>query len=123
MADGKVFSKETKKFLVDAADAALKLPFYAEPFDGPFISWVINWIDAQGDKVIPDTLDPALNQVVMLCAEKKWDEASEVVGTTINELVDIPGLPEEVEQQIFVDAMKLIVRLVQVWVKGKKENS
>ena len=32
---------EGKYQLVEKADAALKLPFYLEPFDGPAIAWLV----------------------------------------------------------------------------------
>jgi hypothetical protein len=121
--DGKVFSKENKDFVVKACDEAVKLPFYAEPFDGIVFTFLLNWIDKNADKLIPDTLDEAINKVVDAVEVKDWNTASEEAGTAINLLIDIPLFDEQTEQRVFVDALKMIIGLIQTWIANKKKES
>jgi hypothetical protein len=120
--DGKVFSKENKKFLVDVADKAVKLPWYAEAFDGPGFTAVINWVDKNGDKVIPDTLDVAINEIVDAAEVKDWALAEEKAATALNLVINIPLLEEEQEQQVLVDAVRLVIQIVRSWIASKKKK-
>ncbi|WP_159521763.1 hypothetical protein [Sunxiuqinia indica] len=118
--DGKVFTPETKKLIAKAGDDMIKLPFYAEPFDGPALKIVLNFLDEKADKFIPDDIDPLLNQSINMAFEGNYSEASELAGTALNKVIDIPLLEEDTEQVMFVDGVRFIIRLVKNWIEKKK---
>jgi len=121
MSDGKVFSQETKKLIVKAADDAIKLPFYAEPFDGPAIKVLVNFIDSKADKYVPDNIDPLINAGITAGIKGDLDLASLHIGQAINQVVDIPLLEEDTEQKMFVDGVRLILRILDTWIQKKKD--
>lgn len=118
--DGKVFSKETKDLIVKVADDVVKLPALIEPFDSMAFSILVNFIDKQGDKVIPDKFDGLINVTVALALNKQYEEAAAEAGSALDALIDIPYLDDEVEKLLFVDGAKFLVRLLQNWIEKKK---
>lgn len=118
--NGKVFSEETKDLIVKVGDEALKLPFYAEPFDGMAIGFLVNFVDEKLDKVVPDQFDEAINVSINAALMGNYEEASLNIATAINILIDIPYIEEEVEQEVLVAATNLILRLIKSWIEGKK---
>jgi hypothetical protein len=121
--DGKVFQKETKSKIVKMIDDAVKLPFWAEPFDGAAARAIVNYIDSQGDKHIPDTFDSAIDNAVNLALDGNYEEAAAKAGAVIDENLDIKYLPDDVEALLFVDGARFIVRFVQNWIEKKKKDS
>ena len=87
MSDGKIFSKETKELIVSVGDDMIKLPFYAEPFDGPALRVLINFIDTKADKFIPDAIDEYINSGISLALNNNFDEASVQIGTALNKII------------------------------------
>jgi len=118
--DGKVFSQETKDLIVKVADDVVKLPGWAEPFDGMAFKILVNFIDKQGDKVIPDKFDELINMAVALALNKQYEEAAAEAGAALDALVDIPYLDDDVEKLVFIDGAKFLVRLIQNWIEKKK---
>jgi len=118
--DGKVFTKETKDLIVKVGDDIIKLPFYAEPLDGPALRILINFIDTKADKFIPDNIDPIINSAITLALNGELDGASIEIGTAINLVVDIPLLDEDHEQKLFVDGTSFILSLINNWIQNKK---
>ena len=120
--DGKVFQKETKKKIVKMIDDSIKLPFYAEPFDGPAAKALVNFIDTQGDKHIPDEFDTAIDNAANLALDGKYEEAAAAAGKIVDENLDIKYIPDDMEALLFVDGARFIVRFVQNWIEKKKND-
>lgn len=118
--NGKVFSAETKKQIARAVDDLIKLPFYAEPFDGPAIKIILNFLDEKADKFIPDEIDPLLNEAITLAFAGNFAEASNLAGTALNKVIDVPLLEEDTEQVMFVDGVRFIIRVVKNWIEKKQ---
>lgn len=119
--DGKFFTKETKNLLVKVGDDIVKLPFWAEPFDGPAFRWFINFLDAKADKFIPDTIDPLVNAAIIAAFNGNFDLASEKIGSALNQVIDIPLLDEDTEQTMFVDGVRFVLRIVNDWISKLKK--
>lgn len=119
--NGQFFTPETKDLIVKVGDEAVKLPFWAEPFDGLAIRWVVNFVDVKADKFIPDSIDTFINEAIQAGFNGDWDKASEIIGTTVNTLVNIPLLDEDAEQSLIVNLLKVLTDLIRVWIKGNKE--
>lgn len=120
--DGKVFQEETKVAIVKMIDDAVKLPFWAEPFDGIAAKGLVNFIDKEGDKYIPDKFDPVINETVNLAIAGKYEDAAAKAGEALDAAIDIPYAPDEIEALLFVDGAKFIVRFIQNWIEKKKAN-
>jgi len=120
--DGKVLTDETKDLIVKVGDDVIKLPFWAEPFDGPALKWLITYVDKQGDKIIPDDIDPLINSAIKAGLEGDWDVAEVQIATALNKLVDIPLLDEDAEQSLLVNATKVIVDVIRMWIQKSKEK-
>ncbi len=118
MSDGKVLSKETKRFLAEVFDDLVNSGI-AEIFDGTLILIALNVIDKQADKIIPDTMDAQLNEIALLCGEKKWKEAAEKAAIMADEKIDVPFLDDEMERKAFIAVADAIVSLVQLWISKK----
>ena len=121
MSDGKVFTKETKDKIVQVGDDMIKLPFYAEPFDGTALRILINFIDSKADKFIPDNIDSLLNDGINAAFNKDFDEASEKIGTALNLVINIPLIEENNEQTMFVDGVRFVIRMIQNWISNKSK--
>ena len=120
--DGQVLSSGNKKWIANKIDELIVLPWYAEPLDGPAIKVLIDWIDKKGDKIIPDKFDVNINQVVIFCAEKQWEQAAAVLGSTIADLIEIKSIPSEVWQKAVIDTTIAITSIVAAWVDSKKKE-
>ena len=120
--DGRVLTDETKDLIVKVGDQAIKLPFWAEPFDGPVLNWLVNYVDKKGDKVIPDDIDPLINSAIKAGLGGDWDVAEVQIATAFNKLVDIPLLDEDAEQSLLKNATKVIVDVIKMWIEKSKEK-
>lgn len=118
--NGKVLTKETKVQIVKVLDDAIKLPFYIEPFDAIALNTLLNLVDRYADKVVPDELDANLNAAIQLALGGEEEKAIEMVVSIANALVDIPLLDEDTEQEIGINAMKLIISFVKDWITKRR---
>lgn len=121
MADGKVLSDSTRKFLANVLDDLIHAGI-AEVVDGMMITIVLNIIDKQADKFIPDAIDSRLDEIALLCGEKKWVEAAEKAAILADEKIDVPYLDDEMERKAFVSVATTIVSLVELWISKKKKE-
>ena len=123
--NGQVLSPANKKWIVEKVDEVVVLPWYVEPIDGTAISLLIDWLDKKGDKIIPDKFDTNINQIVIFCTEKQWNQAAAVLGSTIAELVQVKEIPSDVWQKAVIDTTIAITSIVAAWVdsKLKKEET
>ena len=120
--DGKVFSKETKDLVVSVIDDVVKVPVWAEPFDGIAFRVIINFIDKEGDKIIPDTFDANINAIIQKALSGGYEEAAAIAGEALDDLIDVPYLEDEIEKLVFVDGARFVVRLIQNWIEKKKSG-
>jgi len=119
--DGKVFKKETKKRLANFVDDQIDAGWF-EPVDGLVARGLVDFVDKKGDKFIPDEFDEKIDECVLLCIDGKFEEAAGKAGETIDTLVDLKWLDDDVEALVFVDGSKFIVRLLQNWIEQKKNE-
>jgi len=118
--DGKFLSSETKNLLAQMGDDLVKLPIWVEPFDKMGFSAVINLVDKQADKYIPDNLDKPINEAITEAFNGNYDGASSKIGTALNVVIDIPLLNEDSEQVLFVSGVTFLVSLIKTWIEKKK---
>ena len=124
MADGQVFTPETKELIVDAAFDGLKpkVPFWLRPFLKPALKALLNFLDKQGDKIIPDKVDKLINLAIKLVIEGDYDGASYHAAEALNIVVDLPLIDEDTEHNMFRDAVRLIIRIIQDWIEKKRNQ-
>lgn len=118
--DGKFFSEETKDLIVSVGDDLIKGNAIVEMADGPALRIVVNYLDKLGDKHVPDNFDQPINDCIGLAMSGNFEEAAQMIGETIDKIVDIPKVNEELEKLLFVDGFKFIARSIQVWIEKKK---
>ena len=119
MADGKVLSKSTIKFLSKVGADLIKAGI-AEPVDGVAITILLNILNKQADKFVPDSMDSQINEIAVLCGEKKWDEAAEKAAILADQYIDVPFLDDEMERKAFISVANAIVSLIELWINKKK---
>ncbi len=122
MSDGKVFTEETKELLIKTAVEGIKVPFWAKPFLKPALRATLSFIEPKADKVVPDKIDPLINNAITATIEGDYDRASNQAAVALNMVVDIPLVGEVTEHQMFQDAVRLIIRVIQNWIEKKKRN-
>ena len=82
---------------------------------------MVNFVDKKGDKIIPDEIDPLINSSIQAGLSGDWETAEVQVGTALNKIIDIPLLGEDTEQSLIVNALKVIVDLIRVWITNSKK--
>lgn len=120
MSDGKFFTQETKDLLKKAGDDALKLPFWAEPFDGPAFGIIINIVDKNADKVVPDEYDAGINSAIQNAFAGNFEVAEAEAATILNKVIDLPYLEEDTEYMVFVNGLGFLVSIIKQWIEKKK---
>ena len=120
--DGKVLSIANRDWVIKKLDEVIRLPFWAEPFDGIGIGFLIDFIDLKGDKIIPDSFDDEINQIIILCADGQYESASRILAATIAELTQLRQIPSEVWNNAIINTTVAITSLIQAWVENKKQG-
>jgi hypothetical protein len=121
MTDGIIFTKKTKDLIIKTAYSGIKVPFWLKPFIKPGIRIALNFIEKQGDKIIPDNIDGLINGAITETINGNYDKASEYAGTALNIVIDIPLMNEQTEQTMFTDGIRLIIRIIQNWIEKKRK--
>lgn len=117
--NGKFFSEETKDMIVKVGDDLIKGNAIVEMADGPALRIVVNYLDKIGDKYVPDNFDTPINEAITAALNGQFEEAAGQIGITIDAIVDIPKVDDELEKLLFVDGLKFIARSIQVWIEKK----
>lgn len=119
--DGKFFTNETKDLIVEVLDE-LKNWGILEPVEKPIYRIGLNQVDMYADKVVPDEYDAKINEVVRLALDNQFEEAAELAGEIIDDLVNLENVNDEIEKLVFVDGLKFFVRQIQLYIQKKREQ-
>lgn len=115
-----VLTQATKDLIVKTVASEVKVPFWVKPFLKPVTRIAINFLDDKGSKVIPDNVDPLINEAITAGVNGDFDKASESAATALNIVIDIPLLNEDHEQEMFVGGVKFLIQVIQSWIAKKK---
>jgi len=122
MSDGKVWSDSTSGLLVDIVSEAIKprIGFLVRGLVKPAVKIVIKVSNQYLSKVVPDSIDGYVNDAIVFGHNGEWDAAAEAIGEAGDVLVDIPGVDDDHEKQLFVSIAQAIVNGVKTWIETKK---
>lgn len=115
-----VLTQATKDLIVKTVANEVKVPFWVKPFLKPVTRIAVNFLDSKGSKVIPDEVDPMINNAITAGINGDFDKASESAATALNIVIDIPLLDEDHEQEMFVGGIRFLIQVVQAWIDKKK---
>jgi len=120
MSDGIFLTKETKKFLSDVLCDTIKLKGIFKLIKRQIVNIALNLIDKYGDRYIPDRFDVKINEVAMLCGEKMWTEAAEIVGNVASGEIKIKG-DQSIKTRWFVNGAMFFASWIENWIEEKKK--
>lgn len=124
-----LFSKKAESGFGKFIDNIIKLPGWAEPFDGFLATQLIKFIDSKYGVLIPDTyavLFAGVNK-----AFENYDDTGvfevvdliviEDVVSVINTLVDIPSLTEDEEAILFSGVLTGVFQVIKNYLSKPKQ--
>jgi len=118
--DEKLLSDDTKKILVDFIyeKAKNKLPKWAKLFGilKAGIRFLVNYLDTQGDKVIPDKIDIYINEAIVKFNMGETEAAIAAIANAENILIDLPNLDEKQEYGVWYANTYALVLNIKAWV-------
>lgn len=125
-----LFSKKAESGFGKFIDNIIKLPGWAEPFDGFLATQLLKFIDSKYGALIPDTyavLFAGVNK-----AFENYDDtgvfevvdliAIEDVVSVINTLVDIPSLTEDEEAILFSGILTGVFQVIKNYLLKAKST-
>lgn len=120
--DKQVWSESTTKLLVGVVTDAIKpkVNLFIRGLIKPAVKIGVEMSNKYLAKVIPDSVDGYVNDAIIKANDGDWDSAAEYIGLAGDELVDIPGVDDDHEKQLFVSIAKAIVNGVKSWIENKK---
>ena len=123
-----LWTKKAEKGFGQFIDDKLKLPFWAEPFDGLLASQAIGWLDGNYSSKMPESVKPVyvkIGQVFEQYSTDKGIKIEDLLGIEelamfINSLVDIPGMTEEDEGILFQAILQGLFSVIKKFIENKK---
>ena len=120
------FNKDQEKALAKLLDDALKFKGIMEFVDGYFAKAFVRLVDdnlAQKQLIDRFNIEQSVVDKVGAVADsvvaKDWDKATEQGAEVLNEIIDIPGLSEDAEGEMFEGALKMIHGAIKLKREGK----
>ena len=115
-----ILKKELRKALAQKIDDIIKLPALVEPFDGLVLNVCFNHLDENyGDKV-PKRFVDDIQRAVECFINDDWDGLLAVIPNVLNDIVDIPGLNEDLEGQFMAINIKALFEFIKFYAEKKK---
>ena len=119
MSDGKVWTKQTKKFLSDVLCEEIEFKGFLKLIKRQIVNTALNLVDKYGDKYIPDRFDPQINEIAVLCGNGEWLKAAEITGKVADGEINIPG-DKGTKTKMIVNGFMFIASIVLHWIEKKK---
>ena len=122
--DGKLFNNKVSDLFVELIFDQIKnkLPWYLKKIAKVLLGIAMGFVNKYGDKVIPDSIDPYLNEAAEKFKVGEIDAAVAALTNAENILVDIPELNETEEYSLlYGNTYTLIVNLKALIEKRKKQ--
>lgn len=115
-----ILSKELRKELVKKIDSLIKLPVWAEPFDGLLLNAGFKYLDENYSDRVPQKFKDNIVEAVECFVAEDWENLAMVIPEVISEIVDIPGLDEDLEGKFLAINMKAAFEFIQ-WLAEKNK--
>ena len=122
--DGKLLTDETKSILVDFIYMEVKaiLPKWITFFGiaKTAIKLGLNYLNTQGDKVIPDKIDIYINEAIKRFNKGEIEAAIAAIANAENKLVDLPNMDETQEYGVWYANSYALVLNIKALIEKKK---
>ena len=123
-----LWSKKAEKGFSQFIDDKLKLPIWAEPFDGMLANYGIGWLDGKYSSKIPSVLQPSYIKIGLAFEQYNSDKKIAIedlidvadVANIINALIDIPSMTEEEEGVLMAAVLQGLFTVVKNYIEKKK---
>lgn len=116
-----ILSDSQKKELSKKLDKLITLPGWAEPFDRIILNFGLNYLDDNfGDK-IPEKFRDDISKVVDCFLIDDYAGIVEVIPEVLNEIVNIPGLDEDLEGKFFAINLKASFEFIEYLAQKNKK--
>lgn len=114
-----ILEKELRKRLAKKLDDLIKLPALIEPFDQMGFNFAFKYLDENyGDKVPLKFVDD-IQKAVNCFVDDDYEGLLEVVPNVINDIVDIPGLDEDLEGQFLAINIKASFEFIKYYAEKR----
>ena len=123
MSDGKVFTKDTNKLLVNWTGDAIKphVPFLARGLVKPVLKIVFNLVSKFGDRIIPDRVDSYINEAITRANAKDWDGAGESIGVALETLAGAKADAGTAKRKFFINIGETLTSGIEFAIENKKK--
>lgn len=115
-----ILTKDQRKGLAKKLDDLIKLPNWAEPFDRIILNASINYLDENYSDKVPVNFIDDIQQTVELFINDDYAGMLDVIPNVINELVDIPGLDEDLEGKFLAINLRAIFEFIKFYAEKKQ---
>lgn len=117
MSDRKgILSKDNEKFLGEWLDSKIVLKGSKELYDGIVFKGLIRIIDDYAIDKLNDTVKDLLSGMVDAIEDKDWESALANLAELFEIIIDLPGVEDDEEAEIFQQIMVFILNIVQTFV-------
>ncbi len=117
MSDRKgILSKDNEKFLGEWLDSKIVLKGSKELYDGIVFKGLIRIIDDYAIDKLNDTVKDLLSGMVDAIEDKNWESALANLAELFEIIIDLPGVEDDEEAEIFQQIMVFILNIVQTFV-------
>lgn len=113
MAEKGILSEKLEQILANELDRLIVLKGILEALDGTAFKLIISVIDNNLAEKIPEPYKTAIAAVLLEIFEEKDFEAAAIkAAELVDGLVDIPGIDDPTERQIFVSIFTIVASLL-----------
>lgn len=116
-----ILTKELRKAFAKKLDDLIKLPAWAEPFDRMILNVALNYIDENYSDKIPVKFVDDIQKTVELFVNDDYVGILDVIPNVINDIVDIPGLDEDLEGKFLAINLKAIFEFIKFYAEKKNK--
>ena len=115
-----ILTKELRRELSKKIDDIIKLPGWAEPFDRLVINYALDYIDENYSDKVPEQFKDDIVKTVELFILDDYLGLLDVIPSVINEIVDIPGIDEDLEGKFLAINTKAMFEFIKYYAEKNK---
>ena len=115
-----ILTKNERKALAKKLDDIIKLPGWAEPFDRLILNISFDYLDENFSDSIPSEFKDDVKDVVNCFVNDDYIGILNVVPRVINDIVDIPGLDEDLEGKFLAINLKAAFEFIKFLAEKNK---
>jgi len=115
-----LLTKALEELVIEGLDNMIKEKGITELASDMAIKLFVPVIDNNIADKIKDSIKIPIREAGQLIIDKEYDLAIEKLVVAINDLVDIPGVSEELEEAIARKQLEVFVLLIQAVLENKK---